>query len=382
MMTVNREDLLAALVPIVPLKAREEVIVMRFALRVLQEAREDFIKERYERFDGNPGDSQCQVRAICVFMLAAKSKQEILREMDQLCTSSGLPLDGNTSGKGMSGVACSINTMLCTQNLTPLAGAREALTTLNVSLPLRFLLQTYLSELMRMVAHVDERTGQVLTRGEADQLRRIDSALMAPELRQLRVAILRNNQTQLSALSEQMLQSLLPGEYYLRRVDQSKGNRDVPARTFTSLVHTTRAALQILCQQRGVVCLREIVPKSKTPVSSKRCQLQSQRVPMQLLYQAPPVLEGVWRALADSVPTMLVIEVVLRASIEEVSAYLRTRSLGAAILQQAASCDPYEPGSTIKDVPDDTAQEEVRAYQQLESPPFILDHYFVEGKNV
>lgn len=382
MMNVTATGLLTALVPPITLDPRMEAIVMRFALRVLQGAREDFINERYGRFDGNPGDSQCQVRAICVFTLVTQMKQNILAEMDQLCADSGLPLDGNTSGKGMTGLACCVNNMVCTQRTEQVGQVRQGFAALNVSLPLRFLLQVYLSELMREVAQVDAQTGQVLTRGEADQLRRIDSSLSAPKLRSLRVAILRNNQTQLSALSEQVLQSLMPGEYYPRCVNQIRGNTDVPLRTFTSLVHTTRAALQILCKQRGVICLREIVPKTKTPVNSKRCQLQSERIPLDLFYQAPPVLEGVWRRLADSVSPVLIIEMVPLASMEEVSTYFRTRSVGSAILQQAASCDPYEPGSTIRDVPDETAQEEVMAYKQLERPPFLLDHYFVEGKNV
>lgn len=343
---------------------RIEAICMRLALRVLHVARCDFLEGNYPRFDGNPGDSQCQVRAANLYAIS-QNKGKIIEQMDQLCIRSGLPLSADYSGKGVIGLAAMVNMMVSSQKEQALSKAREQFDQLQVAFEVQFLLQSYLSEIMREVVEVSER-GTVLTRGNGTRLDRIETALKAfPAIQN---AILKYNQKELSRNSVLYLQALIPEEnFYLRQVTSIEG-RVVPERTFSCLFSTTQAVLRFV---KGIICLREIVPKLNKPIDPKRCQLQNTRPPKEIYIQMP----GETVIAAPTGDLFVVIEAEI-PDMDFAREYIVNNGLTQAILAQAAICPPFEKGTTAADLPERV--QPIAARCAANQPPFTVDHYFVE----
>jgi|GEM_PF-4924374 len=343
---------------------RIEAICMRLALRVLHAARCDFLADNYPRFDGNPGDSQCQVRAANLYAIS-QDKKIIIQQMDQLSMRSGLPLSADYSGKGVTGLAAMVNTMVSSQKEQALSEAREQFDQLQVTFEVQFLLQSYLSEIMREVAKVSER-GTVLTRGSGTCLDRIETALKGfPTIQN---AILKYNQRELSRNSALYLQHLMPEEnFYLKQVTSIEG-RVVPERTFSCLFSTTQAVLRFI---KGIICLREIVPKINKPIDPKRCQLQNTRPPKEIYIQMP----GETVIAAPMGDLFFVIEAEI-PDMDFAKEYIASNGLTQAILAQAAICPPFEKGTTAADLPEGVQL--IAARFAANQPPFTVDHYFVE----
>ena len=295
---------------------------MRLVIKMLRSAEEDFRACNYPKFDGNPGDDQCQVRAICLLYLTCYERESLLEEF--------------------------------------------SLSNKKVSLSFSFLMQAYLSEIFREPYTV-ESTGRTWTRGNPGRIDRVE-----PGFKKLSGAsrkILEYNQTELSALSAELLQKITKEEVFPRKIRTELKDKTYSAtRTFTSLFHTTRAALRMLCQMRSIVCVQEIVPKT------------TERVPREFFFQAPESLESIWPLISPPTGPFMVIQVVMQGELEGIIEYFKVNSLARYFLHQVAtSCPPYDKGSTIEDIPDVAAQAEVRSYQIRDQPPlFDLDHYFID----
>lgn len=326
---------------------------MRMALRILQEARAAFGKAQYQRFDGNPGDSQCQVRAICLYLLVKERNEALQSEMHQLCTTCGIPPNDDVSGKEMEGVAFSVNNMVCSEQTSHLEKNYREMS-LPISFELQFLLQAYLSECMRNVVSVDP-SGTVLTAGVGKRLDRIDMALDKFPL--IQNVVLTYNQMQLSKNSALLLQNFMiqkgvPETLELRDVNLIQG-KPVPLRTFSQLTQTINALIYLVSQAHGILVLREIVPKEKEPIDPKRCQLKNSRPPQEFYVQMP---EGICIDRPTLTQPVIIVEAVFNTRIENIV---------ANIVQQAQMCPQFEKGSHSIIPKQDT--------------PFTLDHFFVEA---
>jgi len=380
--------LLDAVAPLQIIRAREdksrqeraEAVSMRLALRILQSAETDLKAKDYPRFDGNPGDSQCQVRAICLLYLAENEQATLLKEIEALRLQCGLSTEDDKSGAKATGLSALVRSMVCNQKTSLLGQARNEFAQLQISDSLCFLLQAYLSEIVREIATIDRITGRICTYGEADRLDRIEGGLN--EDRSGRISILQYNQTELSKLSTEFLKQLMiqydeQGDLLEREIQTCS---KAPIRTFTSLFHSTRAALSILCKMQGVVCIQEIVPKTGKMIDRKRgWKRENERPIREFFFQAPSSLEKIWNPIAPPNRPVMVIQVVMNESSEAILSRLEKESLGSYILNQAANTAPYHNESTLQDVPNQQEREVIRTYQTQEPIPFLdLHHYFIE----
>lgn len=325
----------------------------------------------YRSFDANPGDGGCQVRAMELRRLV---------QMDLKGECSFLQKKAQEINKN---VQHRKNTAHKPQN--PLEEFfLEQFDQLGVSKEMEYLLHCYLSAKLRAPYYTHEN-GVIMTKSDISYLAKLSQKIDTLDYT-FRRKIVENNQKNLSSLSLDLLRdsamriTSLKGEEKALLITMLSEkhthvftpHKDFEPKTFGCLFYEIKVLLSYLKEECGIICLKNIVPKG----SEAFCIfLQSQASQEEFSVLS----DQECRSLNLNSP-VIVFTAVMNLGKEEALKRLKQYRFSDMVLLQAAKETPYEPGSSLDDIKEDKAVEEITSYQQKETEIgnfFTLDHIYL-----
>jgi len=165
------------------------------------------------------------------------------------------------------------------------------------------------------------------------------------------VTLLIKEAKKITSFNTDFLITMLEGQLY-------SSEPRIPSKTFGCIFYEYKAILTRLKEKRAVVCFKSIeVDKKKTP-------------PFYLWLQ-PKTAKGGFEVLPDAsfssfkpLQTCVVFEGVIRLQKNAFAQKISTLGFSEVILMCAAIEPPYQPQSTLNDVKNDKAREEIQKYRE------------------
>lgn len=356
-----------------------------FVINLLFRTKVAMEKHDYKRFDANPGDAQCQNQALLLHDLYQNRRQVVENEIGTL-------LHTCTGEKRRKGRACGLKEVFQTATeFTQLSAAKQKLENLTISEDLLYLLHCIMSNQMAVPSRLDEKSGIIDIKSDYSRLEQIESSMnKVPST--IRSDMLEFNQEYLSALTASLFHKHISAHYLGKEGEHAltiqmlasehrvtRGCKGHLPKTYTCLFYAVRALFDCLSAENALICLEEIVrkePKSFKPLKK----------PFQIFLQLNGIEPNASIVDVENLPLstqpVIVIEAVM-SSRDEVIKTLATHSLKEILLRQCAHEPPYERKSTLQDVQDDKARQEILDYRKFPIPDMIhVDHIYFAIKTI
>lgn len=325
-----------------------------------------------KRLDPNPGDGGCQMRAYLLFLWIKRGV--LIQEADSL-------------EKKMKAIFQSVNT----RNALEYGRGRKKpegpsqqffkkqFEEIAISKEMLFLLQCHLLAVTRQ-PYARLPSGIVMTRTEVSLLsllsKKIDCVPLKErwkitekaqeELSAASVAFLRDEAGALTSFGkeekEHLLQMLSPEMTKVFTPDP----KFLP-KTFGCLFYECKAVLYRLREEEGLVCFKSIVTEGKP----FHLFFQSDKPGEEFSLVSEEAIQGY-----PSTTLLVVFEGVTALDKENCAVAISSIGFTTLFLSEGAIEAQYERTSTIEDVKDQTAKEEILSYRALTGSVIVLDHIY------
>ncbi len=324
--------------------------------------------------DANPGDMGCQNRALALrtlYKMGLPSEVE-LEELETVAQRIKQSVQNRKGGSKRP------------DNRPPDVFFQHELQSLQISRAMEYALHSFLSKSMNQEFGFLE-DGRVREKSNVGQLSKLSPQIDKFLNPSLKTNILENNQTKLSHLSleavrkeAEQISSLSPEEKGIMELMLSPEHTHIytanPAyapKTFGCHFYEVKTLLHRLREDRGIVCIKSIVPKEKESFS--------------LFFRSEGFGEDftpISEQMIDPFYPIVVIEAVSHVDSYVLRDLLMQHGFTDVILSQMAKEDPYEQGSSIEAINEHNAFQEVYDYKRRgEEMSFLtVDHVYFTVK--
>lgn len=321
------------------------LLIVNIALKAI----EALNKSNFKAFDANPGDRGCQNLAFELRRLSAAGLPSVeeKRSLEE------------TAFRIKDLVKERMNSEKQRNKCSALLFFKSHLVTLVVSKEMEYILHCYLSTVLRTPYKTLE-TGVVVTRSDVSKFEKLSPKIDSRLKGGFPNEILKENQKNLSKLSMESirasamrLSTLKTEEKDLLMTMLSKENTHiVQNRTFGCSFYGIKTVLFLLREERGVICLKSIVPKGSL---SFRIFLRAQEIGGEFTVLSEEAFGEI-----SSDTAIMVFEVEVKMNKEETSRFLMEHGLTDMLLFQASEEALYEPGTELdKIIVPDGARKEI-----------------------
>lgn len=332
----------------------------------------------YKKFDANPGDGGCQMRALELRQLMKRGlTRKLCSGLEEECCS--LKIETSRIKDFILKKQPYEGCVFGSEKIIEQALFEE----LKVSKEMEYLLHCYLSTVLRTPYRIQEN-GVIMTKSDMSKLSILSKniGVLSSEFRN---KIVEENQEHLSILSLEALRasarratSLKDKEKELMLTMLSKEHvrlftpdEKYKPKAFGCVFYEVKAVLTHLREEQGIICLKSITKEKK---------------PFYIFLQSKEA-GGEFEVLLDEEctsldPAMLIVvfEAVMHMGKEELIKRLKQHGFTNMVFIQAAKQPPYEPGSSINDIKNPEAIREIRSYlaQGAEIENFFtMDHVYL-----
>ncbi|MGL4539545.1 MAG: hypothetical protein ACRCU0_01020 [Candidatus Rhabdochlamydia sp.] len=342
--------------------------VASFITKVVLSALEALKKHDYKKFDANPGDGGCQMRALELRRLMKMNLEEECSSLEKKVSKINSLVNERCNSKEK-------NSNFFQSNFSEL----------RISKDIEYILHCHLSATIKKIC-ITQENGVIVTKSDISRLSKFNKKidLLNSEFRR---KIVEENQKQLSILSVEAVRALSEGIFSLEEKEKKllltmlseehvhvfTPDEKYEPKTFGCLFYEVKAVLTCLKEERGIVCLKSITKAKKEPFY---IFLQSKQPKKEF----EVLSEKEYKSL-NSNTLIIFFEAVMHVEKEMILKQLEC-GFSEEVLIQAAHEPPYEPKSSLKDIKKPEAFTEITTYKNKktkESFLFSIDHVYLNS---